>query len=60
MLIDRNKCNKIIISSSVLIQANMGSVGVFYAKVNDVLSKIFLGASPPDPLYPHTVQSYLS
>ena len=32
MLIDENKCYKMIIDS-VLVQANVGLVGVFYAKV---------------------------
>ena len=49
MLIDENKCYKMIIDS-VLVQANVGLVGVFNAKVKGVSSKIFLGAAPPDPL----------
>ena len=49
MLIDENKCYKRIIDS-VLVQANMGLVGVFYPKVKGVSSKVFLEASPPDPL----------
>ena len=44
-----NNCCKVINNSNAA-QAEMLSVEVFYAKVESLSTKIFLGALPPDPL----------